>query len=122
MRLIGALAHSIIDYALVIIVMIGPSIAGFAGRQATMAYVLGAALLLLSVLTRYPLGILKLIRFPLHGAVELLIALLFLILPWLANFSAGILSRNFFVLIALLMLAIWFMTDFRGIRDRNASP
>jgi hypothetical protein len=122
MRLIGALAHSIIDYALVIIVMIGPSIAGFAGRQATMAYVLGASLLLLSVLTRYPLGILKLIRFPLHGAVELLIALLFLILPWLANFAAGILSRNFFVLIALLMLAIWFMTDFRGIRDRNASP
>ncbi|HEX9492108.1 MAG TPA: hypothetical protein VGA33_02495 [Thermoanaerobaculia bacterium] len=122
MRLIGAWSHAIIDYALVIIVIIGPSIAGFAGRQQKMAYLLGAMLLVLAILTRYPLGIIRLIRFQIHGALELLIALLFLVLPWLANFSAGVHSRNFFVLTALLMLAIWFMTDFRGVRDRHAAP
>ena len=122
MRLIGAWSHAIIDYTVVIIVLIGPSIAGFAGRQQKMAYLLGVMLLVLAILTRYPLGIIRLIRFQIHGALELLIALLFLVLPWLANFSAGILSRNFFVLTALLMLAIWFMTDFRGVRDRHAAP
>ena len=104
---------------MVIILIFGPGVAGFAGRQATMAYVLAATIFILSVLTRYPLGLLKLLRFPLHGAVELAIALVILILPWLANFARGIHSRNFYVLIALMMLAIWFMTDFRGLRDRK---
>ncbi|HEX9500102.1 MAG TPA: hypothetical protein VGA10_00475 [Thermoanaerobaculia bacterium] len=121
MRLIGAWAHAIIDYSIVAILFIGPSIAGFAGRQATVAYTLGTTLLVLSLLTRYPLGALKFIRFPVHGAMEMLIALMFLILPWLANFAKGIHSRNFYLLISVLMLAIWFMTDFRGIRDRNAA-
>jgi hypothetical protein len=119
MRLIGAWSHAIIDYSLVIIMLIGPSVAGFAGRQASMAYTLGILLLVLSLLTRYPLGVLKVIRFPVHGAMELLIALLFLILPWLADFARGIHSRNFYLLISVLMLGIWFMTDFRGIRDRH---
>ena len=121
MRLIGAWAHAIIDYAIVAILFIGPSVAGFAGRQASMAYTLGIMLLVLSLLTRYPLGVLRFIRLPIHGAMELLIALMFLILPWLASFAKGILSRNFYLLISVLMLAIWFITDFRGVRDRNAA-
>jgi hypothetical protein len=104
---------------MVIILIAGPGVAGFAGRQATVAYVLAATIFILAVLTRFPLGVIKVLRFSLHGAVELAIALMILILPWLANFARGIHSRNFYVLIALLMLAIWFMTDFRGLRDRG---
>ena len=121
MRLIGAWSHAIVDFCVVAILFIGPSIAGFAGRQASMAYTLGITLLVLSLLTRYPLGLLRFIRFPVHGAMELMIALLFLILPWLANFAKGILSRNFYLLISVVMLAIWFMTDFRRVRDHNAA-
>ncbi len=96
-----------------IIFAAGPSFAGFAGRQATYAYLLAAVLFVLGLL-----GLLKIIRLVIHGAIELLLALLILFLPWLANFSRGVHSRNFFVLVAVLMLAIWFMTDFRGVRDR----
>ena len=117
MRLIGAWSHAIIDYALVAFMFIGPSIAGFGGPQASLAYTLGTTLLVLSLLTRYPLGLLRAIRFPVHGAMEVLIALLFLILPWIANFAKGIHSRNFYILIALVMLVIAFMTDYRGVRD-----
>lgn len=117
-RSIGARYHGITDYLLVIILTIGPSVAGFAGRQATLAYVLAVTLFLLAVLTRFPLGVVKVVGFPTHGAIELLIGLLLLILPWLANFASGIHSRTFYVTIAMLLLLIWFMTDFRGVRDR----
>lgn len=117
MRLIGAWSHAIIDYLLVIFLFIGPSAAGFGGRQAAICQVLAWTLLVLSLLTRYPLGLLKAVRFPLHGAVELLLAALLLILPWLAGFARGIKSRNFFVLLGLVMLIVWFMTDFRGLRS-----
>ncbi len=119
MRLIGAWSHAIIDYLMVILLIIGPSVAGFAGRQATLAYVLAATLLILALLTRFPLGVLKVVRFPLHGAVELLLAIMIFILPWLANFARGVHSRNFFLFVGFLMLVIWFMTDFRGLRTSS---
>ncbi len=120
MRLIGAWSHAIIDYVMVIILVIGPGVAGFSGRQATLAYVLAATIFVLSLLTRYPLGVMKVLGFPVHGALELLIAILVLILPWLASFARGVHSRDFYVLIAILLLVICLITDYRGLRGRSA--
>ncbi|HEV7921969.1 MAG TPA: hypothetical protein VGR02_14365 [Thermoanaerobaculia bacterium] len=115
-RSIGALTHGIIDYAMVIFLFAGPSVARFNGKQATICYALAVVHLLLTLVTRFPLGVMKILGFPLHGAVEMMVGLLLLILPWLASFSAGIRSRNFFVAIGLLVLLIWFLTDYRGLR------
>lgn len=117
-RTMGHWSHGICDYALVVLLAMGPSIAGFAGRQASWSYLFAVLLLVLTVVTRSPLGVLKLVSFPLHGAVELLIALMLLALPWVANFANGIHSRNFYVATGMLMLALWFLTDFRMMRSR----
>ena len=113
----GAVAHGVADYVLVIILAIGPSVAGFVGPQATFAYILAATLLILALLTRFPLGAVKVISFALHGAIELLLGLLLLVLPWLADFARGIHSRSFYVAVAILLLLIWILTDFRGARE-----
>lgn len=117
-RTMGHWSHGICDYALVILLASGPSIAGFAGRQATWSYVFAGLLLVLTLATRSPLGVFKIVSFAMHGAVELLLALLLLLLPWVANFERGIHSRNFYVATAILMLGLWFLTDFRQIRNR----
>jgi len=62
MRLIGAWSHSIIDYMIVILMLIGPSVWGFTGRQARFAYILAGALFVLTFLTRHPLGVIKIVR------------------------------------------------------------
>ena len=103
---------------MVILLATGPSVGGFAGRQATFAYLLAAALFLLTIGTRYPLGVFKAVNFATHGAIELVFAVLLLVLPWIAEFSRGILSRNFYVAMAVLMIIVWMLTDFRGVRDR----
>lgn len=104
---------------MIVILAVGPGVAGFTGRQATLSYVLAVVLFILTVFTRFPLGALKVIAFPTHGAIECAIGVLLVIFPWLANFARGTLSRNFFVLIGVLLLAIWALTDFRGMRDRR---
>jgi len=118
MRVIGPLAHGIIDYAMVILLVVGPSVAGFRNpKQVMMCYGLAAAHFLLTFITRFPLGVLKSLPFVLHGMVEIVVAILLIILPWLANFSAGVNSRNFFVAIGAIILIIWMLTDFRGKRS-----
>ena len=104
---------------MVVILAIGPTVAGFTGPQATLTYVLAAVLFVLTIFTRFPLGVLKVIGFPTHGAIECLIGVLLVVFPWLANFARGTLSRNFFVLIGVLLLVIWALTDFRGMRNRR---
>jgi hypothetical protein len=101
---------------MVIVLVIGPSVAGFRGRQSIFCYLLAVVHLLLTLVTRFPLGAVKVVGFPIHGSIELLVGLLLITLPWIANFSRGVLSRNFFVCIGLLVLVIWALTDYRGRR------
>ncbi|HXA19593.1 MAG TPA: hypothetical protein VN380_21575 [Thermoanaerobaculia bacterium] len=118
-RSIGAVSHGIIDYALAILLATGPSIAGFSGRPATTwAYLAAALLFLLAVFTRYPLGIMKRIGLAVHGFVELVMAVCLIAAPWYGNFMDGVLSRNFYWTMGVLMLVLWCLTDFRGIRNR----
>jgi hypothetical protein len=120
-RSIGSWSHGIIDYAMVIFLIIGPRLIGFNGKQATFCYILAAVHLALTVLTRFPLGVLKVLGFPLHGVVEFLAAIVILALPWIAAFARGVLSRNFFVSVGLLLLFVWALTDYRGLRG-NPPP
>lgn len=117
-RSIGAVSHGILDYALAILLLVAPSVVGFAGIQAKWAYIFGGVLLVMAILTRYPLGIIKIVGLGIHGFVELLLAICLIAAPWYGNFARGVLSRNFYLMLGVLMLALWFITDFRGVRDR----
>src|SRR2546423_83282 len=121
-RSIGAVSHGILDYLLVIILAIGPAVAGFTGRQAHWCYAFAALLFVLALLTQV-----KFIRLAVHGAVELLLAVMLLVMPWVGGFARGVNSRNFYVAVAVLMIFLWALTDFRGRRgapvvDRGSGP
>ncbi|HUJ15403.1 MAG TPA: hypothetical protein VL284_16575 [Thermoanaerobaculia bacterium] len=112
MRLIGTWSHLIIDVAIVILLVFGPAYAGFAGRQADLAWVLAGALGLLVAFT-----FVKAIRFVVHGVIEIVLIAIVLAMPWLAGFARGVHSRNFYLFAGVVMLAIWLMTDFRRLRS-----
>jgi hypothetical protein len=125
MRVIGPLAHGIIDYAMVIILAVGPTVAGFRGKQALICYALAFVHFLLTIITRFPLGVSKTLPFAMHGAIEFVVSIMLISMPWLANArSAGVNSRNFFVAIGVMILIIWVLTDFRSRRSagRAADP
>jgi hypothetical protein len=115
---IGAATHGILDYASVVLLAAAPKLVGFTGRQATICYALAVVHLALTLLTRFPLGAVKVIGFPIHGAIELLVSVLSIALPWMASFSRGVLSTRFFVAFGLLLFVIWLLTDYRDRRAR----
>ena len=121
LRSLGAVSHGIIDYLMVIILAIGPGVAGFSGKQAMFCYLLAAVHFVMTVLTRFPLGAMKIIGFPLHGVIEALVSILLIVLPWIANFAAGVHSRNFFLAIGVLIGLIALLTNYRGITSSKTS-
>ena len=110
-RSIGYVSHAILDYAFAILIAIAPRVIGFGGRQATWCYIFAALIAALALLTQ-----LRLVGFVSHGIVELTLAVVMVILPWIAGFARGVLSRNFYLFMGVLLMALWALTDFRGVR------
>ena len=80
-KLLPAWFHAIADYAVgILLIVVALAADGSAGATAT-GVVVGAVVLLVSALTRYPLGIVKVLPFTIHSAGDYLAAALLIVAP-----------------------------------------
>lgn len=110
--------HGVLDYGLAALFLILPSVLGFTDLAATVSYIIGAVYTLTSLATKYPLGVIKLIPFPTHGVLETIMALAWLIFPWIFGFSGDAVARNFFIIAGLGLLAVVVLTDYNRVKPR----
>lgn len=114
MKILNPRVHGYIDYLAVLYFLAAPSLFGFTGLPATIFYVLAAAHLILTLLTAYPLGVVKVIPFPLHGGIELLAGIALVALPWLLGFAnSDVLARNIYVASGVVLFIAWLVTDYK---------
>jgi hypothetical protein len=87
--------------------------------------VVGVVVLAVSMLTRYPLGVVKVLPFTLHSAGDYLAAFLLIVSPFALGFSdvAGGLSA-FYVVAGVAVLAVSLITNYqyRDEREWVATP
>jgi hypothetical protein len=125
-RFLPAWLHAIADYAVgvtLIVVAIG---VGGSGKAVGTGVVVGAVVLAVSVLTCYPLGLIKVLPFTLHSAGDYLAAALLVIAPFALNFdhSDGGLSAVY-VVAGLAVLVVSLITNYQYSPRRtwsHASP
>lgn len=98
--------HGLIDYAIVIIFALAPTIFGLEGGAAIISYALAGIHLLMSLVSAMPYGAISLISMRFHGIVELIVGVLLVTVPWFAPtfFATGGL---FFTLMGCAILVIW---------------
>ena len=119
MRFITARAHGLMDLVAVLVFVLAPTVFGLGGEPAAIAYSLAALHLLLTLLTRFPMGIWKVIPFFAHGIVELIVGVALLILPTYAGYSPGSPARRFYIAMGAVILVVWALTAY-GSRGRDA--
>ena len=113
MRVLSARIHGYLDFVIVLILVIAPFAVGLGGSPALIAWLIAAAHLLLSLATRYPMGVWRVIPFVVHGLIELAVAAFFAALPFTAGYSPGSPARRFYVTMAALVFLLWVLTDYR---------
>jgi hypothetical protein len=96
--------HGVLDYAVVALFVLGPSLVGITGTAALNCYISGAVQFLLTVFTDMPLGVVKLIPLKVHGAVELIVGLGLIVAAWTVP---GLQSGQIFL--TLMGAAIFFL-------------
>jgi hypothetical protein len=113
MRLLGHRLHGILDYVTVVGFLAAPTVLGLTGTPALIAYTLSGVHLALTLLTAFPLGLVKVVPMTVHGALELMVSLALLPLAWILNFSSDVTARNFYVGAGLVIFVVWLVTGYR---------
>ena len=114
MNLLNARFHGYLDLVTVAVFVVAPFFFGLGGYVAAVAWGLAVVHLAMTLLTRFPLGIVKVIPFPVHGIVELVVgAVLVLAMPRLLLAGPGSPARTFFTGAGFAILAVWALTRYR---------
>jgi uncharacterized membrane protein len=89
MRFISTRVHGVLDYVAGVLLIFAPRIFGFqsGGPEDRIPVILGAILLIYSLLTRYELGLFKVIPFKGHLTLDFLSGVFLAISPWAFGFS-----------------------------------
>jgi hypothetical protein len=78
--------HAVADYAVGLSLIVVAVVAGGAAKAVAPGIVVGAVVLIVSMLTKYPLGVAKVLPFTVHSAGDYLAAALLLIAPFALKF------------------------------------
>ncbi len=114
MRILGPRIHGYIGVVLILLFLIGPLAFGLGGTPALISWILAVAHLVITLSTRFPLGVAKKIPFFIHGIIELVVAIFLAVLPRLDGYSPGSPARRFYWAMAILVGLVWLLTDYRG--------
>ena len=122
-RLLPAWLHAIADYAVGIsLVIVALASGGSAGAVGT-GIVVGVTVLVVSMLTKYPLGVAKVLPFTVHSAGDYLAAALLLAAPWTLNFASGDTGITaFYVVAGIAVLAVSLVTNYQYSPNRDWAP
>lgn len=90
MQIVSTRTHGMIDYIFGILLVVSPWLFGFADDGAAMwvPIVIGVAVLGQAMMTRYELGMVKVIPMPMHLGVDIAAGLVLIVSPWLFGFAS----------------------------------
>lgn len=106
--------HGVLDYVTVLIFALSPSLFALSETGATIAYTLAVVHLLMTILTAFSMGVIKVIPFQFHGYVELVVGLTLAIGPWLINDLLSSTDQLYFSVMGGVILLVWLLTTYKS--------
>ena len=117
-KLISRQTHGVMDYGYAAMVSGSPEMIGFRDEETATALcrLVGSGVLLSSLMTRYELGLVRIIPFKAHLATDVAVGLFTLAAPWLFGFSRNKAARNTFVAAGAVSVLTGLLTEPREMK------
>ncbi len=115
LKLVPAKIHGVADYASGLALILVALLVGGSDEAVATGVVLGAVLLVVSVLTDYPLGIVRVVPFKVHSAGDYLGAVALIAAPFVLGFNdtdGGLTA--FYIAVGVALIAISLVTDYEN--------
>jgi hypothetical protein len=126
-KLVPAWLHGVGDYGAGIALIVVALIRGGTDEAVLTGVVLGAVLLAVSLVTRYPLGAVKAVPFPVHSAGDYLGAALLILAPFALGFNDSDTGLSvFYIVVGAVVILLSLVTDYQDpritIRESRHEP
>ena len=123
-KFLPAWFHAVADYAVGATLVVAALLTTSAPNKAVATgVVVGVVVLVVSVLTKYPLGVIKVLPFTVHSAGDYLAALLLILGPFALSFDGSTGGLDVFYIIAgAAVLAVSLITNYQYSPQRNPNP
>lgn len=108
-------AHSLFDVYLICFLALSPILFGIEGPARWILWTVCAVHILVTAASKTPLGMVRLIPFPVHGMIELVVGLVFPFIPLIFGFSHLPNERHLFNGLGFGILVLWLLTDYKFI-------
>ena len=116
-RLLRPGTHAVADYLAAFTVILTALVIEGPPRAVAFGLIVGIAFALVSLMTRYPLGVIKLIPFPVHAAVDYLGALLLVVGPFALGFYDDNKGASLaYILTGIAVAGVSMITDYQYTR------
>jgi len=119
MKILNPRVHGYLDYVLVALFLLAPTLFGMSSVPSIISYALAAIHFTETILTAFPLGLVSLLPFTVHGAIEFLISFILIAMPWIAGFASEAAARNFFIGAGILIFVVWLTTDYKAAQEKS---
>ncbi len=108
MKRITSRTHGVLDYIVGVALILAPYLFGFADNPAARntAWFVGAATILLSLITAYELSIAKLVPFRAHVGIDIAMGIFLALSPWIFGFADRIVAPHLIVGILVTGVAL----------------
>jgi hypothetical protein len=110
--------HGIIDYLTVPLLLAAGPLFQFDGQPSEITSTLAGVVLVYSLFTAYPPGLVKMITLPQHRVIDIVLGIAMLISPFVLKFTGS--ARLFFVGMGIFSLVVVAMTDFSRSRAQTS--
>jgi hypothetical protein len=118
--LLPAWLHAVADYAVGALLIVVALASGASGIAVATGVVVGVVVLLVSMATRYPLGVFKVLPFTVHSAGDYLAASLLIIKPFALGFRTDAPGLSvFYIVMGIAVLAVSLVTNYQYSEKRN---
>jgi hypothetical protein len=110
--------HGVLDYGVVLIFALAPSLLGITGTAAVQSYLTAGVQLVMTLCTDMPLGVVKLIPLKVHGTVELVVGLALIAMAWtVSSLESG---QLFFTLMGAIIFFVWVSSNYGDPKVQDA--
>lgn len=107
--------HGAIDYGVVMFLLISPTYFGLPDITSKLTYALGIIHLILTICTKFELGVFKIIPFKVHGIIELIVSIALIGVAYFLGNLEGDLSRYFYMSFSIAVFITWLVTDYKNV-------
>ena len=116
MNIISSHVHGYLDYVTVVVFLLAPTLIGLTGFPAQLAYALAAIHLVMTLVTDFPLGVVKLIPFTIHGWIERVVGPVLVLVSFIPGFASNTAAQAFYLVMGVVIILVGLLTDYQGTR------